>query len=135
MSGCKFLENSEEPPPPIFADTDLTNADYTDGQFNFLMVRSAQYIVLGIFNSPIGTSKKSILNMQDMEGGSASDHTGFSRSQVNKDSLYTYSFELQRFTGAPGGYTPKGTKYWAVWGFNADWVIICSSSQITTDFQ
>ncbi len=130
--GCEWMG---PPSTPIFAETDLMYADYSDGKFNFSPSRHAQYLVLGVFGSTIVTSRKTIMNMEDMEGGSSSEQLGFSRNQVQVDSLYTYSNELQRFTGSPGEYIPKGIKYWAVWGFNADWVIICSSEQIMTDFQ
>jgi hypothetical protein len=139
ISGCDFFGGPEG--PPIFADTKLINAEYTEGEFHFTMhenssiYQDAQYIVLGIFNAPIETWEKSIQNMQNMEGGSASSYPGFTRGQVSIDKLLVYSDELQRFTGSPGDYVPHGTKYWAVWGFNSDWVIICSSAQITTDFE
>jgi hypothetical protein len=129
--GCELLE---EPGTPIFAETELMDASYSEGQFYFSPSRDVEYIVLGIFNSPIVTSGKRIVNMHDVEGGSCTGQSGFTRSQVPEDSLYLYNDTLKCFTGSPGGYDPYGTMHWAVWGFNADWVIINSSKQITTDF-
>jgi len=129
--GCELLEDSGT---PIFAETELMNASYSEGQFYFSPSRDVEYIVLGIFDNPIVTSGKRIVNMDDMKGGSCTGQSWFTRSQVPEDSLYTYSDALKCFTGSPGGYDPNGIKYWAVWGFNADWVIILSSKQITTDF-
>jgi len=129
--GCELME---DPDTPIFAETELMNASNSGGQFYFSPSYDVEYIVLGIFNSPIVTSGKSIANMGDMEGGSCTGQSGFTRSQVPEDSLYIYNDTLKYFTGSPGDYIPTGTKYWGVWGFNADWVIISSSKQITTDF-
>ena len=127
--GCELFE---DPGTPIFAETELMDASYSEGQFYFSPSWDVKYIVLGIFNSPIVTSGKSIVNMFDMEGGSCTDKLGFTRSQVPEDSLYTYDDALKFFTGLL--YNPTGSMYWAVWGFNADWVIIYSSKQITTVF-
>ena len=129
--GCELME---DPGTPIFAETELMDASNSEGQFYFSPSRDVEYIVLGIFNSPIVTSGKSIVNMVDMKGGSCTGQSGFTRSQVPEDSLYTYSDTLKCFTGSPGEYNPNGIKYWGVWGFNADWVIISSSKQITTNF-
>jgi hypothetical protein len=126
---------SEESPTPIFAGTKFMGAYYSEDCFYFSPSKNVEYLVLGIFGSPIATSGKSILNMVDMKGGSCTEQPNFTRSQVTEDSLYTYSHDLKFFTGSPGDYTPKGTKHWAVWGFNADWVIIASSNDITTDFE
>jgi hypothetical protein len=129
--GCELME---DPGTPIFAETELMYASNSEGQFYFSPSWDVEYIVLGIFSSPIVTSGKSITNMSDMEGGSCTGQPGFTRSQVPEDSLYIYSDTVKIFTGSRGDYNPNGTKYWGVWGFNADWVIISSSKQITTDF-
>ena len=130
--GCELME---DPDTPIFAKTELMDASNSEGLFYFSPSSEVEYIVLGIFDNPIVTSGKSIVNMVDMKGGSCTGQSGFTRGQVPEDSLYTYSSEFKYFTGSPGEYNPNGIKYWGVWGFNADWVIISSSKQITTDFQ
>jgi hypothetical protein len=119
---------------PIFPETDLMTASYSEGQFYFSPSWDVEYIVLGIFDNPIVTVEKSIVNMIDMEGGSSTGLSGFTRGQVAETSLYIYSDVSRSFSGAPGGYDPSGKKYWSVWGFNSDWVIISSSKQTTTDF-
>jgi hypothetical protein len=129
--GC-VLE--EDPGTPIFSDTEPMYASVSAGQFHFSPPSEVEYLVLGIFNSPIITSGKSIVNMGNMEGGSCTGQSGFTRSQVPQGSLYPYNDTAKFFTGSPGDYTPSGTKYWGVWGFNADWVIISSSKQNTTNF-
>jgi hypothetical protein len=131
LMGCDMLEES---PTPIFAETKFMEAYNSEDCFHFSPSSDVEYIVLGIFNSPIVTSGKSIVNMVDMMGGSCTGQLNFTRSQVPEDSLFTYSHDLKFFTGLPGDYVPNGTKHWAVWGFNADWVIISSSNDITTDF-
>lgn len=130
--GCEWMEDHST---PIFPETELMYAGNSEGQFYFSPSSEVEYIVLGIFDSPIVTSGKSIVNMVDMKGGSCTGQSGFTRSQVPEDSLYTYSYALKYFTGSPGEYNPNGIKYWGVWGFNADWVIISSSRQFTTNFQ
>jgi len=128
--GCELLE---EPETPIFADTDLMDASYSAGQFYFSPSWDVEYLVLGIFQNSIVTTGKRITNMNDMMGGSCTGLSGFNRGQVAEASLYTYSDASGYFIiGSP--YDPSGKMYWAVWGFNADWVIISSSEQTTTTF-
>jgi hypothetical protein len=131
LVGCELLE---ETATPIFADTELMDASYSAGQFRFFPSWDVEYVVLGIFQNPIVTLGKRIVNMNDMKGGSCTGLSGFTRSQVDEVSLFIYSDASGYFTGLPGGFNPNGTMYWAVWGFNADWVIISSSEMITTNF-
>ena len=119
---------------PIFAHTERMDVSYNAGQFYFLLSEDVECVVLGIFQAPIATSGKSIVNMIDMEGGSCTGTSGFNRGQVAEDALYIYTDEAKSFTGIPGGYNPSGSRYWAVWGFNSDWVIISSSQQTKTSF-
>ena len=132
--GCELFEDPGTPITPIFAETELMDASYSDieGQFYFSPSWDVTNIVLGIFDSQIVTSGKCIVNMFDMEGGSCTGKPGFTRSWVPEGSLYTYDDASKRFTDLH--YDPTGSKDWAVWGFNADWVIISSSEQITTVF-
>jgi hypothetical protein len=119
---------------PIFAHTERMDVSYNAGQFYFLPCEDVECVVLGIFQAPIATAGKSIVNMIDMKGGSCTGLSGFNRGQVSEDTLYAYSDEAKCFTGLPGGYNPSGSRYWAVWGFNSDWVIISSSQQMKTSF-
>lgn len=132
--GCELFEDPGTPITPIFAETELMDASYSDieGQFYFSPSWDVTNIVLGIFNSQIVTSGKRIMNMVAMEGGSCTGKLWFTRSQVPEVSLYTYDDALMFFNDSL--YDPFGEMYWAVWGFNADWVIISSSEQITTVF-
>jgi hypothetical protein len=109
-------------------------AEYVDNEFLFYPSEDVEYIVIGFFNSPIVTRGKRIVNMDNMEGGSCSGQSGFTRSRVPDNALYVYDQASMFFTGLAGAYVPSGTMYWAVWGFNADWVIITSSDEIMTDF-
>ena len=129
--GCEY---TGEHPVPIFSDTEHMAARIDENDYLFFPSEEVEYIVIGLFNSPIATSGKSITNMDDMEGGSCTGQTGFTRSSVPMDSLYVFDQTSKFFTGSPGDYMPSGTRYWAVWGFNADWVIISSSEEIETDF-
>ena len=98
LVGCELLE---DPGTPIFSETELMDASYSGGQFYFSPSWDVEYIVLGIFDSPIVTLGKSIVNMVDMKGGSCTGQSGFTRSQVPEASLYTYSDVLKFFTGFP----------------------------------
>jgi len=130
--GCELFEDPGTPITPIFAETELMDASYSEGQFYFSPSWDVTNIVLGIFNSQIVTSGKRIVNMVDMEGGSCTGQLGFTRSWVPEGSLYTYDDALMFFNDSL--YDPFGEMFWAVWGFNADWDIISSSEQITTVF-
>jgi hypothetical protein len=130
-AGCALFPYGES---PIFADTDLMDVSYENGQFECTLPHNVAYLVLGIFQKPIVTYEKGIENMYDMKGGSRTGLVGFNSGYVSEDSLYTYDDTVRNFTGLPGEYDPSGPLYWAFWGFNADWVIIASSQQMKTTF-
>ncbi|MDY6969689.1 MAG: hypothetical protein SVR08_13670, partial [Spirochaetota bacterium] len=69
------------------------------------------------------------------EGGSRSGLSGFSRTSVSLSYLYTFDEISKDFT-TTNYIVPSGIDlYWAVWGYNKDWVLISATSQKIINFK
>ncbi len=106
-------------------------------RFEFNVSNDVKYIVLGIFDTSIGTQGKNITNEDDFLAGSRTGLDGFSRDSVPLDSIYGYLNNLNDFDNTLAIDTLSPPEdiyyYWAVWGYDVNGNLTHASEERRVD--
>ena len=128
LTTCLFPALEQDTPPPstpIFSDVErieLTSPPHNGSGvspvvFQFDAPSEVSYLVLALFDAQIQVVGSRIVNEGSFSYGSRSGLSGFSRSSISSDDLYSYDPVGNDLAGAPGP-PAAGTYYWAVWGYD-----------------
>ena len=132
ITGCK----DDEPEAPIFSGVEQIFASYNTGtgQIEFNVTEDTAYVIIGVFNAPIVTQDKAIVNYENLVYGSRTGLSGFTLGSVYEVNLHAYDQGTEDFAIAETN-PPNSPPYaWAVWGFNSNWSIVCATGQYTNTF-
>ena len=117
----------EHPENPIFGGVKQLYPTFSDGEYNFEAPDNSEYFVLGVFDEPIETLGKTIINTDAWRVGSKTGESGFTRGKVT--TTYVYDDNIKDFTGTE--LSASSGWYWVIWGFDADWNIVSASGEYT----
>lgn len=132
--GMVYCAEDENVPTTLIFDgverIELTSPDHLDnssGPLVYSAPSEVAFIVVGIFNSSIQTSGKTILNEANFFRGIKTGLAGFNRGQLDFSATYIYDQNSNDFDGPSA--LPNGSYYWAVWGYDSNGILTHASPQ------
>lgn len=127
-AGCGV---DEPEAPAIFNGVDLMRATKSVNTITFYDVPSeVTVLVVGIFDGPeITVDANNVITNTNWAGGNRTGLSGIDRNSTTQ--YWQFNPATRDFIeGSPAATISAGDS-WAVWGYNADWIIICSTSKYT----
>jgi len=126
------LNCSEQEPeaPTVFHDVDQMTATKSGTIITFYDIPSdAVVLVVGIFDGTqiLVDADNRIVNT-DWVGGNRTGLSGIDRSGANQ--YWTFNSTTKDFNQGIS-VVPNSGDVWAVWGYNQDWIVVCSTSKYT----
>jgi hypothetical protein len=121
---------TEPEAPTVFHDVDQMTANKSGSTITFYDVSSdVVVLVVGIFDgTQIQVDADNRIINTDWVGGNRTGLSGIDRSGATQ--YWTFNTATKDFNQGVTATINTGD-VWAVWGYNEDWIVVCSTSKYT----